>query len=283
MKIWNGALGVCLAIGFTTAAIGMAPAHAADMPPLPAAIKEQGVLRVGVRCDYPPDGYYDGSGKPVGVEVEFAKQIAKYAFGDDGKTELVCVTAANRVPTLIGNKVDLLIATLGISDERKQVIDFSEPYTWSASSVIVPKDSAVQKMSDLSGQTVIVLKGAWQIPWFEKNMPDTKLMKLDTVSDALQAMVQGRGAGYAHDYAAQVAIGDKNDRVRMLDDRYQLGYRGIGLRKGEEELKTYLNAAIERARQDGVVAGWIKAYSEPELAEVRSDLWDLSKAPTQGQ
>lgn len=168
MKIWNGALGVCMAIGFTAATFGMAPAHAADMPPLPAAIKEQGVLRVGVRCDYPPDGYYDGSGKPVGVEVEFAKQIAKYAFGDDGKTELVCVTAANRVPTLIGNKVDLLIATLGISDERKQVIDFSEPYTWSASSVIVPKDSAVQKMSELSGQTVIVLKGAWQIPWFER-------------------------------------------------------------------------------------------------------------------
>ena len=47
---------------------------------MPEAIKKQGLLRVGVKCDYPPDGYLDAQGKPQGVEVSLAKQIAALDF-----------------------------------------------------------------------------------------------------------------------------------------------------------------------------------------------------------
>jgi len=67
---------------------------------VPEAIKKQGLLRVGVKCDYPPDGYLDAQGRPQGVEVSLAKQIAAYAFGSPDKVELACVTAANRIPSL---------------------------------------------------------------------------------------------------------------------------------------------------------------------------------------
>jgi len=276
-----GTAGVCLIASLLTASISSVQASENELPTPPASLKEQGVLKAGVRCDYPPDGYNDKNGNPVGVEVEFAKKIAEYTFGDSSKTELHCVTAANRIPTLIGGRVDILVAALGISDKRKEVVDFSDPYTWSASTVLVPKDSTIQTMEDLSGKKVILLKGAWQIPWFEENMPDVELMKLNSVSDALQALMQDRGVAYAHDYAAQVQIIEKNNTVRMLDDRYQIGYRGIGLRKGEEELRTYINAVVKEIQQENFTTEWIKTHNDPELVQVRMDLWDVSKAPKQ--
>jgi len=261
--------------------LGMAGAAAlaAELPPVPEALKKAGVLKVGVKCDYPPDGFLDNQGKPQGIEVNLAKQIAANAFGDAAKTELTCVTAANRVPMLVGGKVDMLIATLGISEERAKVIDFSEPYAWGGSDIVVPKDSKIKKLADLKGKTVIVLKGAWQIGWFESNMPEVKLLKLDNVSDGLQALLQGRGDGYAHDHAILVGLAKNNPRTRLVGELYQIGFRGVGFRKGDTALREYVNAAIKKAYADGHVAKWVKQYVEPDLQPVTIETWNIALAP----
>src|SRR5262249_50278666 len=170
---------LCLSLAFGLVLAAEAPSLAQNLPPVPETIKKQGLLRVGVKCDYPPDGYLDAQGKPQGVEVSLAKQIAAYAFGGADKFEFTCVTAANRIPSLQGGKIDLLLATLGVSAERAQVIDFSDNYAWGGSDVLVPKDSPIKSLTDFAGKNVIVMKGAWQIGWFEKNVPSANLLKLD--------------------------------------------------------------------------------------------------------
>lgn len=255
------------------------PADAQDLPPLPEAIKKQGVLRAGVKCDYPPDGYLDAQGKPQGVEVSLAKQIAAYAFGSPDKTELTCVTAANRIPSLQGGKIDIIIATLGVSAERAQVIDFSDNYAWGGSDVLVLKDSPVKSLKDLAGKNVIVMKGAWQIGWFEKNSPTTNLLKLDGISDGLQALLQKRADAFAHDQAVLQPISTKNPEVRLVGEVYQLGFRAAGIRKGEADWVKYVNASIAKAKKDGLVDKWIKEYVEPGLQQFVIDNWDLAKTP----
>ena len=252
---------------------------AGGLPPVPDSIKKLGVLRVGTKCDYPPEGFIDEKGKPQGVEVSMARQIAKYIFGDASKIKITCVTTANRVPSLVGGKIDLIIATLGINKKRKEVIDFTEPYAWNASSVLVLKGSKIQKLSDLKGKTVVVVKGAWQIPWLEKNIPEAKLLKLDRVSDALQALAQKRADAYAHDWAVQLGIANSNKSVRMLKQLYKIGYRGAGVRKGEAQWLAYVNAAIKKMQADGLIEKWLKKYEKPELFETRKDLWNPAKAP----
>lgn len=263
----------------SAAAMLVMPASAQEMPPLPTSIEEQGVLRVGVKCDYPPDGYLDASGNPVGIEVAMARQIAEYAFGSDEDVEFTCVTSSNRVPALVGDKVDLLIATMGVTKARAEVVDFTHPYAWGASSVIVPADSDIQSIEDLDGKKVGIVKGAWQIPWFEKHMPNTELMLLDTVSDVLQAMLQNRVDAYAHDIAVQMALVGKNDKLRMLDDRYNIGTRAAAARKGDTEWVAYVNAALERMAADGKFEGWIREYDNPDLLEAKLRLWDVSQMP----
>ena len=254
-------------------------AIAQNLPPLPEAIKKQGVLKVGVKCDYPPDGFLDAQGKNQGVEVNLARQIAAYAFGSADKVELSCVTAANRIPALQGGKIDLILATLGVSAERAQVIDFSDNYAWGGSDMLVKKDSPVKSLKELAGKTVVVMKGAWQIGWLEKNVPTAQLLKLDSVSDGLQALLQGRAEAFAHDLDVLRPIAFKNAQVKLIGEIYQMGFRAVGIRKGETELVAYVNASIKKANADGLVAQWIKQYVDPELQSAVSESWDISKAP----
>ena len=147
MRLKHSLVSLSLALGLALAA--GAPSAAQGLPPVPEAIKKQELLRVGVKCDYPPDGYLDAQGKPQGVEVSLARQIATYAFGSSDKIELTCVTAANRIPSLQGGKIDLILATLGVSAERAQVVDFSDNYAWGGSDVLCRK-TAPSRASPIS-------------------------------------------------------------------------------------------------------------------------------------
>jgi polar amino acid transport system substrate-binding protein len=114
-------------------------------------------------------------------------------------------------------------------------------------------------------------------------MPDVKDMRLDTVSDALQALMQGRGDGYAHDLAVQIGIAKKNPNVRMLEGRYQIGYRGAAVRKGEQEWLAYVNAAFKKMRGENLFDKWIKQYEDPNLLAEKMQMWDPAKAPAEAK
>jgi polar amino acid transport system substrate-binding protein len=277
MRLKHSLVSLSLALGLALAT--GTPSAAQDLPPVPEAIKKQGLLRVGVKCDYPPDGYLDAQGKPQGVEVSLAKQIAAYAFASPDKVELACVTAANRIPSLQGGKIDLILATLGVSAERAQVIDFSDNYAWGGSDVLVPKDSPIKSLTDFAGKNVIVMKGAWQIGWFEKNVPSANLLKLDGISDGLQALLQKRADGFAHDLDVLRPIAKKNSDVKLVGEIYQLGYRAAGIRKGEKDWVDYVNAAVAQAKKDGLIAKWVKEHVEADLQQAVIDSWDIAKAP----
>lgn len=277
MRLMSRVLTVAAAMGALL--LAALPASAQDLPAVPDAIKKQGVLRAGVKCDYPPDGYLDAQGKPKGVEVSLVKQIAAYAFGNPDKVELICVTAANRIPSLQGSKIDIIIATLGVSPERAQVIDFSDNYAWGGSDVLVPKDSPIKSLKDLAGKNVIVMKGAWQIGWFEKNSPTTNLLKLDGISDGLQALLQKRADAFAHDQAVLQPIAKKNAEVKLVGEVYQLGFRAAGFRKGDTDWAKYVNAAMTKAKKEGLVDKWIKEHVKSDLQQFVIDNWDVAKAP----
>ena len=205
------------ALAAAALAAGLSAAMAQALPPLPKAIQAAGVLRAGVRCDQPPYGYKDESGNFSGIETDMAVQIAAWAFGSADKIELTCVTAENRIPQLMGKKVDILLATLGVTPERARVIDFSKPYRWGGSDMLVPKDSPIRKLDDVAGKTVVMLKGSTQAKWFEDTMPKVETLRLNTASDALQALKQGRGDASAcagsHDHHVAVERGVRLDRM----------------------------------------------------------------------
>lgn len=261
--VFTSALAACAVV--VTMTLGARPVLAApgDLPPLPEETKSQGQLRVGVRCDQPPYGYQDSTGAFAGVEVEMGRQIAEWAFGSKDKAVFTCVTAENRVPQLLGRKVDLLIATLGVSPERARVIDFTKPYRWGASDVVVRRDSGIETLSDLKGKTLVALKGSVQAKWFEDHMPDVKMLRLNTAADAMQTFRQGRADAYTHDAATLVVAAAKDPGAKLLGQYFQISDAAIGVRKHETAWRDYLTAAIARMRYEGRFVQWVK-QSVPE-------------------
>ncbi len=233
-------------------------AMAQSLPPVPAAIRDQGVLRVGVRCDQPPYGYQDQGGAFAGVEVDMAKQIAAWIFGDPAKIEITCVTAENRIPQLIARKVDVLLATLGITAERARVIDFTQGYNWGGGDVLVFMDAPIKSMADLKGKMIASLKGSTQVAWFEAKMPDVEVLRLNSVSDALQALKQRRVVGVGVDKATIMVVASRDPEMRLLGAPYAVTEGGIGVRKNEADWLAYLNACIERMRAEKLFIPWIE-------------------------
>ena len=247
------------------------------LPPLPEAIKSAGVLKTGVRCDQPPYGFKDETGKFAGIETEMALQLAAWAFGSADKIELVCVTAENRIPQLTGKKVDLLIATLGVTPERARVVDFSRPYRWGGSDILVAKDSPIQKLDDLSTKIVIMLKGTTQAKWFEDNMPKADTLRLNTASDALQSLKQGRGDAYTHDAATLVVITAKDPSLRLVGEPFAVSDAAVGVRKNEAEWLAYIDAALDRMKAEGLYAKWIDKWVPAEIRQYYVDAYQKPK------
>ncbi len=256
---------------------GLAPLHAAELPAVPDDIKEAGQLRAGVRCDQPPYGFQDGSGEFAGVEVEMSRQIALWALGSKDKVTFTCVTAENRVPQLLGRKVDFLIATLGVTPERQRVIDFTMPYRWGASDVVVKKDSPIRKITDLNGKTLATLKGSVQAKWFEDHMPEVKTLRMNSAADALQTFRQGRADAYTHDAATLVVVADNDKNARLLNEPFQISDAAIGVRKNEAAWRDYLSAAVARMHEEKLFRVWVQQYVPENIQSYYLSVFEQAK------
>src|SRR5216117_3062996 len=110
--------------------------------------KKRGKLIAGVKTDFPPFGTIDAAGKNVGFDVDVAHRFARALFNDENQVELVAVTSGNRIPFLQSGKIDIIIATVTITDERREVVAFSEPYFLSGSLLLVPRASTARGRSE---------------------------------------------------------------------------------------------------------------------------------------
>lgn len=237
-----------------------------EFPVLPKAIKDAGTIRIGVVCDAPPFGSSTASGQPVGIEIDMAKAIGKFAFGSADKAQLTCLTTDGRIPALQAGRVDLLLATLGKYPARAEVIDFSDTYFWGASSVMVPQASPIKNLADLSGKTVVMTKGTSQIKWFRDNKKDVQILQLNYASDSVQALRQGRAEAYAADGGVIAMLASNYPEMRILSEEIDPGVNAIGLRKNEPELKAFINAALKKLRTDGFYNNDVKLYITNPIA-----------------
>ncbi|MFP5480273.1 MAG: transporter substrate-binding domain-containing protein [Alphaproteobacteria bacterium] len=122
-------------------------------------IKSAGKIVVGVKQDYRPWGYLDASGKIVGFEIDLAQDVAtRLGVG----LELVPVVASNRMEFLQQGKIDLIIATLGDTEERLKVIGMIEPNHYaSGANVLAAKAAGIASWQDLSGKDICALQGSY--------------------------------------------------------------------------------------------------------------------------
>lgn len=171
-----------LVVGALAAAALAPPASAQDTL---AKIKAAGQIVVGVKNDYKPWGFLDPSGKIVGLEIDLAQEVAAKL---GVKIEMVPVTAANRMEFLRQSRLDMIIATMGDTEERRKVVGMIEPnYYAGATNVLAPKTANLKNWTDLKGKKVCGVQGAY----YNRRVSQLyapELAVFPSVPDALKAL-----------------------------------------------------------------------------------------------
>lgn len=175
------------------------PAAGEPDPQLLARIRQRGTLRVGVKTDYPPFGMLDAAGRPQGFEHDLAADLARrLGVG----VALVPVTGANRLQKLEEGSIDIVIATMGDTADRRRLATVVEPsYYASGVTLFMRPEARVSDWQEIRGQTVCATQGSY----FNRAMSERYLLALlmfNNARDARLAVRDGRCIGYLFDHTA---------------------------------------------------------------------------------
>jgi putative glutamine transport system substrate-binding protein len=218
------------------------------------AIKDRGVLKVGVKVDVPKFGFKDPqTGKIDGMEIDLARALAKKILGDENKVEVQAVTAKTRGPLLDNGEIDMVIATFTITEERKQSYNFSDPYFTDGVALMVKKNSGVQSLKDLNGKKIGVAQSATSKKAVQdaanKDGIKVSFLEFGTYPEIKAALDSGRVDCFSVDGA--ILFGYLDDSTVILADRYDPQKYGIATKKSNTALAKLVNDTVNDMKKSG--------------------------------
>ena len=232
-----------------------------------ANIQSKGKLVVGVKYDQPGFGQRNPTNNQIeGFDVEIGKLMAVGIFGGTvdslgNKIELVEAISRNREPFIQNGNVDIVVATYTINDARKQVVDFAGPYFIARQDIMVKSaDNAIKGVGDLNGKRVCTATGSTSERNLRAQAPQADLLLFGTYSECAQALGDGRVVAVSTDAPILAGLVQQSGGAYKLvkapfsDEPY-----GIGLKKGDEAFRAFLNDRLEAIYASGE---WARAYEK---------------------
>ncbi|WP_434561154.1 ABC transporter substrate-binding protein [Pseudomonas sp. D2-30] len=209
-------------------------------------------LKMGIEAAYPPFNNKDASGQVVGFDKDIGDALCAKM-----KVECEVVTSDwdGIIPALMAQKFDFLISSLSINEERKQAVDFTDPYYSNKLQFIAPKNVEFKVDKDsLKGKVIGAQRSTLAGTWMEDNMEGVELKLYDTQENAYLDLTSGRVDGILADkYVNYDWL--KTDAGRAYEFKGDPVVEGdkiaIAVRKGNDELRNKLNAALKEIVADG--------------------------------
>ena len=210
----------------------------------------QKVLRVGTDADYPPFEYYQESTKAfIGFDVELMKGVAREA--GYSKVEFVDLEFNNLLPSLKDGQVDAVISCMNITEGRKQLADFTEPYLVSSNVAVAPFGTPSGSAEVLKDKRIAVEIGS--IYAQEAKKYSTNIIECGSGEETLKLIVEKKADFAILDhYTARFyminVFKDKLAIVADIRDKEMASGLGIAVPKGNKELLGKLNAGLAKYR-----------------------------------
>lgn len=200
-------------------------------------IEQKGKIVVGVRDDASPFGFRDKNGVLVGYDIDLARILAQNILGNSSAVEFVPVTASNRIMKLNSGEVDCLIATMSVTNQRQQILDFSMPYYMAGQAILVRSTSKATSLRDFEGNKLIIVYGSTSERNLRSNVPEVTVLGYKTYNDAYKALKSGKAEGIVADdtILLNFALNDKS--VKLLPKRYSKEPYAIAFRKGQQSAR----------------------------------------------
>lgn len=218
------------------------------------AVKERDVLRVGVKNDVPGFGYLNPeTGEMEGLEIDLARLIAKDLLGDENKLEFVEITTKTRGPMLESGELDMAVANFTITEERKEQFNFTTAYFVDEIGFLVKKSDGYQTINDLKDKTIGIVEASTSKKAIVKEGEalglSFKFQEYIDYPEIKSALLAGRIDAFSVDKA--ILHGYVDADTTILSDGLSPQEYGIGTKKENTALATYLDERIQAYRENG--------------------------------
>lgn len=224
-----------------------------------AAQAEMKKVRIGTEGAYPPFNSVDSAGKLVGFDIEIGEALC-------AKMKVECTFVAQDwdgiIPALLAKKYDIILASMSITDERKEKVAFTIPYYLTPGSFIAPKDTKITEITPaaLKGKTIGAQSSTTGATYLEDKYKDSDIKLYPTQDEANADLAAGRLDAVLADKFVLYEWLEKSTDGKCcafvgpdLKDVNPQG-TGIAVRKEDNELREALNKAIEEINADGTFA-----------------------------
>ncbi|MFJ3170682.1 transporter substrate-binding domain-containing protein [Streptomyces sp. SID7760] len=262
MKVFKAgaAAAVAAVLALTATACGGSSDKASSDGGASAGAKKDKIV-IGIKFDQPGLGLKTPDGKYSGFDVDVATYVAKELGYQPDQIEFKQAVSAERENLIANGDVKLVVATYTINDKRKAKVDFAGPYFLAHQDLLVrADDTSITKAEDLNKKKLCSVTGSTSAQNVKTKLaPEADLLEQGGYSECLTGLENKKLDALTTDnsilagYAAQEKNKGKFKLVglKLSDEPY-----GIGLKKGDKDLQTKVNAALKKMVEDG---SWQKA------------------------
>lgn len=236
------------------------------------SILKEGVLRVGVNPNFPPMSSFGKTNQLEGFDVDVGRRIAKEL---GVKVEFVTTEAAQRVPFLLSNRIDIALGAMTRTPARAKVVSFTVPLHSESMGVITTDKVAAKSWKDLDDEniTLVNMRGNLSVELLKERLPKPKVLLVDGNADTIRSIAQGRADALVEnvDFFLNFTKNYSQVKWRVLDEPIFVAYCSIGVSKGNEDLREYLNILLyDLHASDEINKMWLKWYGNPMTVPIEA-------------
>ena len=222
---------------------------------------EPGKLIMSTNAAFPPYEMTTDSGEFEGIDIETAQAIAD-KLGPELQIDDMDFDAA--LLAVQQGKSDMVMAGVTVTDERQNVMDFTDSYATGIQSIIVKEDSDIASVDDLAGKKIGTQRGTTGYLYCSDDFGDENVVAYDDGLTAVQMLNNGQVDCVVIDNAPAKEFIAANPGLKLLDTAYVEESYAIGVGKGNTELKDAINTALEELKADGTLQAIVDKYITAE-------------------
>ena len=233
-------------------------------------ILKDGVIRIGINPNFPPNSSRNSDGEWEGFDIDVGNMLAEALKVD---VEWVPTETKDRVPFLVADTIDLSLGALTRNSERAKLIEYTVPLHTEVLAVLTTDAVDAEAWQDLNSSDITLanIRSSWVIDWQKGNMPEAKQEIVDTIPDVVRLVAQGRADAIVEniDFFMSHTNSHPNVNWKVLPEPIFTGYCAIGVSKNNYGLRDVLNIVLYNLHSSNTVNDlWEKWYGAPMLVKV---------------
>jgi polar amino acid transport system substrate-binding protein len=226
-------------------------------------LEQDGVMVVGSDIDFAPFEFIE-DGEPQGFDIELMTEIAE-RIGIE--VEFINTSFDTIFTQLAAGEFDAIISGITITEEREELIDFSEPYFAANQALVVPAGSDIASVDDLAGADVGVQTATTGADYANENFADASIVEFPTSPAGFNALESGQLDAFFIDLPVAAENTEGNDSIELAEEVDTEELYGIGVQPDNTGLLDAVNEQLQEIIDDGTYAELYGTWFEGDVPE----------------